>query len=107
MASFLSNLCTPAFVYLVISFITIVLSISYGIGFASILAKMILVLIWTWFLNYLCLKDLKGLSWFLVLLPYLLIIVIILFTIDIISITNNEYSYDPTVFKGTAPPLNI
>jgi hypothetical protein len=91
MASFLSNLCTPAFVYLVISSITILLSVSYGIRFASILANMILVLVWTWFLNYLCLKDMKGFSWFLVLLPYLLIFVIVLFTVDIVDINNNGY----------------
>jgi hypothetical protein len=94
MASFLSNLCTPAFVYLLISCITILLSVSYGIKIDSILAKMILVLIWTWFLNYLCLKDLKGLSWFLVLLPYLLIIVTLLFAVDIMEISNNGYYCD-------------
>jgi hypothetical protein len=102
MASFLSNLCTPAFVYLVISSITILLSVSYGIRFASILAKMILVLIWTWFLNYLCLKDMKGLSWFLVLLPYLLIFVIVLFTVDIVDI-NNGYYRDRVL--TTKPPV--
>lgn len=103
MASFLSNLCTPAFIYLVISTITILLSVSYGIKFASILATMILVLIWTWFLNYLCLKDMKGFSWFLVLLPYLLIIVPLLFAVDIMTISNNGYYCNTTL--TTKPPV--
>jgi len=83
MASFLSNLCTPAFVYFVLGMISIVIAIGCGMGLFSILAKIILILIWTWFLNYLCLKDLKGLSWFLVILPFLFILVAMLFAVDV------------------------
>jgi hypothetical protein len=71
MASFLSNLCTPAFVHFVIGIITLLLAIGYGMGMFAIIADIILILIGTWFLNYLCTKDLKGLSWFLVILPFL------------------------------------
>ena len=84
MASFLSNLCTPAFVYFVLGMISILVAVGHGLGLFSILAQIILILIWTWFLNFLCVKGLKGLSWFLVILPYLFILVAMLFAVDII-----------------------
>jgi hypothetical protein len=37
--------------------------------------KTIYVLFWTWLLNYLCVKGLKNLSWFIVLIPLLLLAV--------------------------------
>jgi len=82
MASFLSNLCTPAFVHFVIGIITLLLAIGYGMGMFAIIADIILILIGTWFLNYLCTKDLKGLSWFLVILPFLFLFVSLLLELD-------------------------
>ena len=82
MASFLSNLCTPAFVHFVIGIITLLLAIGYGMGMFAIIADIILILIGTWFLNYLCTKDLKGLSWFLVILPFLFLFVSLLLEVD-------------------------
>ena len=82
MASFLSNLCTPAFVHLVIGIITLLLGIGYGMGIFAIIADIILILIGTWFLNYLCTKDLKGLSWFLVILPFIFLFVSLLLEVD-------------------------
>jgi len=35
--------------------------------------KTIYVLFWTWLLNYLCVKGHKTLSWFIVLIPFLLL----------------------------------
>jgi hypothetical protein len=34
--------------------------------------QILYVSFWTWFLNYLCKKGLKTLSWFIVLIPFLL-----------------------------------
>ena len=67
------NLCTPALVYVIISIINIVMTIRnkglmYGLG------TLVFVLLWTWFLNYLCSKGHSGISWFLVALPLILTI---------------------------------
>ena len=67
------NLCTPALVYLIISIINIVIMIRYR-GFMYGISTLIFVLLWTWFLNYLCSKGHSGISWFLVALPFILAI---------------------------------
>lgn len=98
MASFLNKLCTPSLVYLVLSSISILVAVYYGFGIFSILAKIIMVLVWTWFLNYLCSKNLVGLSWFLVVLPYIVLTVSVLMTMDAIEMKAQlqpEYQEDP------------
>ena len=67
------NLCTPALVYVIISIINIVMTIRYK-GLMYGLGTLVFVLLWTWFLNYLCSKGHSGISWFLVALPFILVI---------------------------------
>jgi hypothetical protein len=111
MASFLSKLCTPAFVYFVIGIISILFAIVYGFGLFAILAKVILILVWTWFLNYLCVKNLVGLSWFLVILPYVVLLVAILMTMDAIEMKNEsqpqivEYTPSASSVTYTSTPV--
>lgn len=90
----LRNLCTPAYVYLVISAIAVVgmLYQNYGnidkycIGSYSctvsstimvFLIKAIYVLFWTWVLNLICRSGAPGVSWFLVLIPFILMFIFI------------------------------
>lgn len=90
----LKNLCTPAYVYLTISLITIfVISMQnagnvdkYCLGHLScnvpsttliFLIKILYVLFWTWVLNLICDSGLPMLSWFLVLFPLVLSFVLI------------------------------
>lgn len=90
----LSKLCTPAMVYFVISMIAVLLMLlqnmngsgSYTFGNYSrpvgnvaivFLGKVIYILFWTFILNFLCKKGFTPVSWFLVLLPFLLFFVII------------------------------
>lgn len=88
------NLCTPAYVYLVISVIAIVLMAvqnlsnpqMYCIGiyacstnsvFMIFLLKIVYVIFWTWILNIICRAGATGVAWFLVLLPYILLFIFI------------------------------
>ena len=66
------NLCTPAMVYLVLALIGMVMSFYNKFGPGSIAIKALYVVAWTWFLNFLCSKGYKTISWFLVVLPFLL-----------------------------------
>lgn len=85
----LRNLCTPAYVYLVISMISIMFMAiqNYGnvnvycVGTYSCIVsstllifsiKLIYVLFWTWILNLMCRAGAEPLSWFFVLLPFIL-----------------------------------
>ena len=90
----LRNLCTPAYVYLVISAITIFVIALQNFGNNNVyclgsfecqtqnsttifIMKILYVLLWTWFLNYLCSSGLEMVSWILVLIPYVLMFLLI------------------------------
>ncbi len=90
----LKELCTPAVIYFVISMISLVVillqnlgnSNSYNIGTFScrvpntvmvFVVKIIYILFWTYVLNLICKDGHTGLSWLLVLLPWILLFVII------------------------------
>lgn len=92
------NMCTPAQIYLIVSFILMVLSyfgmnaISQQITLnqanneflqslnftyqkdkkTSYVVQAVFIVLWTWILTYLCKKGFSNLSWFLILLPWVL-----------------------------------
>lgn len=68
----LSDLCTPALVYFFISVISIIILISNSINVISIIIKMIFTLLWTYVLHMICAKGYTGVSWALVLIPYVI-----------------------------------
>lgn len=90
------NLCTPAYIYLLISMASIIVMAyqnvgnvnTYCIGNYSCLvtntalvfiAKVLYIVFWTWILNLLCNNGGSGIAWFLVLIPFLLLFIFIAF----------------------------
>lgn len=90
----LKNLCSPALFYFVFSMFFIVVSImqnlgntnSYYLGSFScrvpnttfiFILKLIYILFWTWILNLICKDGHELLSWFLVLFPFIILLVMI------------------------------
>lgn len=90
----LKELCTPAMLYFVISIFALVIILfqnlgnnnSYHVGSFScrvpntmivFIVKFIYILFWTYVLNLICKDGHVGLSWLLVLLPWLLSFVFI------------------------------
>jgi len=90
----LRKLCTPAYIYLVISMFSIIIimlqntsnSNTYCMGyytcqvpniFLIFAIKLIYVLFWTWILNLICKAGLPGVSWALLLFPYILMFIFI------------------------------
>ena len=90
----LSKMCTPALVYFVISIISVILMLlqnlsgngRYRLGNYScscgnvgllFLGKLIYIFFWTWILNFICKKGYSGVSWFLVIFPFILFFVLI------------------------------
>lgn len=88
------KLCTPAYVYLMISIVAIIALMfqnagntdRYCIGVYEcrvdntammFLGKGLYVLFWTYVLNAICRAGYKGISWFLVLFPFLLFFVLL------------------------------
>lgn len=92
--SSMKNLCSPAFVYLMLSVFSILIlafqnvgnTDSYCIGLYECDAqntlmifvfKIMYVIFWTFILNLLCKSGFNQLAWFLVILPFLLLFVLI------------------------------
>ena len=90
----IKDLCPPAMFYFVISIIALLImlvqnlgsDLSYNVGSFScavpstilvFIMKLIYILFWTWILNLICKDGHSGISWFLVLLPFILLFVII------------------------------
>ena len=88
------KLCTPAFFYFILSFISLLLialqnlgnNKKYCIGMLEcnvsntimiFAIKIIYVIFWTFILNALCKAGYSEISWFLVLLPFLLLFVLL------------------------------
>lgn len=90
----LKNLCTPAYVYLVISSIALVIMFIQNLGNTKIyclgsyscdvsntsmifVIKLIYILFWTWLLNIICRGGATSFAWLLVLLPLVLLFLVI------------------------------
>ena len=88
------NWCTPAYFYFIISIIAIlIMSIQnygntnvyclgdYSCGVTStfliFVIKVLYVLFWTWILNLICKSGYESVSWFLFLLPYVIMFIMI------------------------------
>ena len=85
------RLCTPAFVYLVISIITLIANFQYSMK--SAIVHLFLIGLWTYILNWVCEKGYVGISWALVLLPYVFIGFLVMLLFDVILIMKLESPY--------------
>ena len=91
-----ADYCTPARIYLGISVVALVIIVVQNVLNSNsnelcigvhkctmshkifvLIFKVIYMLFWAWFLNFLCRKGLKKLAWFILLIPFLLIAVLI------------------------------
>ena len=90
----LKDLCTPAMVYFTISIVALAMVLlqnlgnrnTYNVGSFScavpntvfiFIIKLVYILFWTWILNLICKDGHSGISWLLVLLPFILLFVMI------------------------------
>lgn len=90
----LKNICTPAYVYFVVSVIALIIMAFQNLGnvnmycigsyscnvssvFMIFVLKALYILFWTWVLNIICRGGAPGLAWFFVLLPYILMFILI------------------------------
>jgi hypothetical protein len=64
------DMCSPALLYLIFGVLSIIGMIFSNSKVSSILFQSIFVFFWTWILNYICRSGHTGISWFLVILPF-------------------------------------
>jgi len=67
-------LCTPAKLYFAIAVIACIIALFSGVPVIAVFIKLLFAFIWTYILSWLCKKGYKTVSWFLVLLPYIIIL---------------------------------
>ena len=90
----LKDLCSPALLYFVISMLSIFVAFIQNMGNQNMyqlgdftcrvpntavvfITKIIYVMFWTWILNLICKDGHVGISWFLVLLPWIFMFVLL------------------------------
>ena len=71
-----SKLCLPAKIYFAITVIAIIFAFFNNISVLASFVKLIFAFFWTFILNWLCKKGYESISWFLVLLPYIIIVLV-------------------------------
>jgi hypothetical protein len=90
----LKQLCTPSYVYFIISVLAIAIAVVQNIGNSKtytlgsfscnvpscmliFVLKIVYIVFWTWILNLMCKDGHTGIAWFLVLFPFVLLFVIL------------------------------
>ena len=90
----LSQLCTPAYIYFIISIIGIAFAAIQNMGnnnkytlgmfsckvpscLAIFIIKIVYVLFWTWVLNLICNNGHAGIAWFLLFLPFIMLFLLL------------------------------
>jgi hypothetical protein len=102
----IKELCTPAQIYLGIAVFAAFFSLMRGARFGVVFIRMLFALFWTFVLGWLCKKGYTAISWFLVLLPYIILFLISLRVANFIEekqLMNNiglQYAYGTEGYEG-------
>jgi hypothetical protein len=85
-----SKLCTPAKIYFAIAVLATLFDLYNGASIMFAFWEIFFAFIWTFILGWLCDQGYKSISWFLVLLPYILMF---LANMNIYHVTNNQRQF--------------
>ena len=117
----LRNLCTPSYIYLVVSVIALVVMMyqnmgnvdkyclgSYSCNVSStamiFIIKAVYILFWTWVLNLICKAGATGVAWFVLLLPLILLFVLLAGMMFYENSKEGAITQWPHVTGGTVEP---
>ena len=84
-----SRMCTPAKVYFAILLVNVLFMLFHRVKLGFVFSKILFGGIWTYFLTWLCKKGYKSVSWFLVLLPFILIALVVVLGATTIRMNDN------------------
>lgn len=79
------DLCTPASIYFWISIIGLTIAFITKFQLVTSIINLLFILLWTYFLNYLCSKGYSTVSWVLVLLPIIIFAGVLIKSMDMIA----------------------
>lgn len=69
------TLCKPSLVYLAFSLLSTIMAILHKSKIVLIAVKLFWIAVWTWFLNFVCVKGHTNVAWGLVVAPYIIIFI--------------------------------
>lgn len=70
--------CTPAKLYFAFSVLSCIIMLFSRMPILTVFTKLLFAFLWTFILNWLCSKGFKSVSWFLVLLPFIMMFLVYL-----------------------------
>lgn len=79
------SLCSPALLYFIIGLISIISMVYSKTDIQTVSIQALFIALWTWFLNFLCSKGHEGISWFLVIIPFVVMALVIISASNIIG----------------------
>ena len=71
-----NKLCTPAKIYFAFSVLSCIIMLFNKIPILAVFSKLVFAFLWTFILGWLCSKGYKSISWFLVLLPFIMMLLV-------------------------------
>lgn len=71
-----NKLCTPAKIYFGISVVSCIIMLLNRVSILAVFSKLIFAFLWAFALGWLCSKGYKSISWFLVLLPFIMMFLV-------------------------------
>jgi len=70
------KLCSPAKLYFVLAVVSCIFALFAGVKMITVFINLGIAFIWTLILSWICKKDFIVLSWFLVLFPYFMMLLL-------------------------------
>jgi energy-coupling factor transporter transmembrane protein EcfT len=83
-------LCRPAYVYLILSLITFILFIALQSTGSAIMGFVLQVMIWVFILNLICSSGYENVSWFLVLFPFIIMVLMLIFYTTLFTMAKTQ-----------------
>ena len=71
-----NKLCTPAKIYFGFSVLSCIIMLFNRISVLVVFSKLIFAFLWAFILGWLCSKGYKMISWFFVLLPFIMMLLV-------------------------------
>jgi len=79
------KICSPALLFLILSVLGTIFMVMTEFSLLTLFFNVLFIALWTWFLNFLCLKGHETVSWILVILPYVFMILFLFISIDLMK----------------------
>ena len=69
------KLCNPALIYFVLAIVALLIMVVNKTPAMFLMGNLVFVVLWTWFLNFICTNGFTNISWALVVSPYIILFI--------------------------------